>query len=150
MERLADLMIAHPAARMQDLAQLMGRTHVWVSIAKNSDCFKDYWAKRSEAHSEAVTADIKAKGFAVAEMALDALGDKLEKESSVMTTETLLSVVDVTMKRIAPAPSIQAPQLNVNLGLVTADQLAQARERMRKQESPVIELKPEKVLDDAG
>lgn len=150
MERLADHMIANPAARMTELAKLMGRTLVWVSIAKNSDCFKDYWAVRSKAHSEAVTADIKAKGFAVAEMALEALSEKLELQAQTMTVETLLSVVDTTLKRLTPGNIGAGPQINLNLGLATPEQLAEARERMRRMESPVIELRPTTEAESAS
>ena len=150
MERLADYMIAYPGARMTELAKLMDRTLVWVSIAKNSDCFKDYWAVRSKAHSEAVTADIKAKGFAVAEMALEALSDKLETQAPTMTVETLLSVVDTTLKRVTPGNIGPGPQINLNLGLVTPEQLAAARERMRRIESPVIDLQPDVEVKDAS
>lgn len=148
MERLADLMIAYPEARLKELAQLFGRSATWLSIAKNSDVFKDYWRVRSEQHSLGVTGDIKSKAFAAVELALDNLNEKLETMGDQMTADTLLQIVDVNTKRFAPtAVPQQAPQINFNLGLVTADQLAEARAKLRQAPMPQIALQPEEQGD---
>lgn len=153
-ERLADLMIAHPDHTLQQIAAKLNKTPAWVSVIKNSDAFIDYWRKRSGVHSQEVTNGIKAKGYAAAELALDKLTEKLEgPEADLMTTETLLNVVDVTMRRFGyDSSKNQPPVFNFNLGSVTPEQLAAARARLR-QTGEVQELKalpsPDEVVDDS-
>jgi hypothetical protein len=130
-------MIAYPEATLGELAAALQKTPSWISSVKNSDMFVDYWRRRSQDHSDAVTRDVKAKGLATAEMALEHLHKKLESpDALLLTTETLLNVVDVTMKRFGydNGPASKAPAINVNLGLVTAEQLAEARAKLRKAE----------------
>lgn len=149
-ERLADEMIAHPEMKLGEIARKLNRSQTWVSIVKNSDTFKDYWARRSAGHSEAVTQDIKDKGFAAAELALDHLNQKLESQGELMPVETLLNVIDTTMKRFNyQGAQQQAPTFNFNIGTVTADQLAAARARLRRVDEP-IEVKALPVPPTSG
>ena len=144
MERLADLLIANPELSQNEIAEKMGRSPTWLSIVKNSDTFQDYWRERSNAHSEMMSMGIKAKAFAATERALDALNIQLELGAETMQTSTLLEVIDITQKRFGYGPEAQnAPQINFNLGLVTPEQLAEARKKLRTvQEAQIIELKP--------
>lgn len=147
-ERLADYMIAFPEATLGEIAAALQKTPSWISTVKNSDVFIDYWMRRSREHSKAVTRDVKAKGLATAELAIEQLHRKLESpEAQLLTTETLLNVVDVTMKRFGYGNDAisKAPAINVNLGLVTAEQLAEARAKLRKAEE-IIEIEPVKAL----
>jgi hypothetical protein len=139
-ERLADLMIARPDITLGEIARLLNKSQVWISIVKNSDVFQDYWHRRSLEHSAVVTHEVKAKGFAATELALDAILAKLEfPEANGLTTETLLDIVDVNMKRFGYAPSggPSPPVINFNLGAVTPEQLAEARERLRARDGAV-------------
>jgi hypothetical protein len=153
-ERLADLMIAHPEATLGEIARVLGRTSQWVSTVKNSDTFIDYWCKRSAEHSREVTQGIKAKGFAAAELALDHLNNKLGgPEGDLFTPDTLLQVIDTTMKRFGyDNAKNQAPVFNFNMGTVTPEQLAEAREKLRRT-NEITELKalpaPEAKPDDS-
>lgn len=132
-ERLADIMIANPHATLGEIATALGKSQAWISIVKNSDVFVDYWRQRSGAHSSEVTNGIKAKGFAAAELALEHIHQRLEEPSAaLLPIDTLLNVVDVNMKRFGYDSEAQrAPVLNINLGGVTPEQLAEARQRLR-------------------
>lgn len=147
MERLADLLIAHPEKRMMEIAKMMGRTYVWVSSVRNSDTFKDYWRMRSENHSDAVTLGIKEKSFAAAEMALDNILEKAAShaDAGILTIQQSLDIFDMTMKRFAPNtldPDVKSGSTTINnyVGLVSPEQLATAREKLRKSDEPVISL----------
>lgn len=147
-ERLADALIAFPEKRLTDIAKMMNCSLPWLSIVKNSDVFKDYWTLRSEAHSEAVTAGIKEKSFAVAEMCLENLSEKVAErmDAGIMTISESLDVFDTMLKRFGPAaggPGTAPVNLNLNLGLVTQEQLASAREKMRK----VVDIEPVQQLE---
>ena len=142
-ERLADLMIANPHVTLGELAIALGRSQVWISIVKNSDVFIDYWRERSKAHSQAVTDEIKAKGFAAAELALDHIHQRLaEPAGALLPIDTLLNVVDVNMKRFGYSAENKAPTFNFTLGAVTPEQLAEARAKLRPISEPVdVEVK---------
>ena len=75
-EALADLMITEPHLSLGDYAKRLGFTLTWLSVVKNSDSFKDYFAIRRKVHGESLTTGIKEKAAAIAEMSLDIiLGD---------------------------------------------------------------------------
>ena len=143
-ERLADLMIAHPHATLGEIARHLGKSQAWISIVKNSDVFVDYWKRRSGEHSAAVTDGVKNKGFAAAELALDHLLAKLDApEATLMPAETLLSIVDINMKRFGYDNTAQRPPVfNFNLGAATPEQLAEARQRLRSQPITDVESTP--------
>lgn len=139
-ERFADWLIANPSLQLKDAAKEFGVTLPWLSTVKNSDAFIDYFRERSRAHSNAII-DLKAKALGVADMALDHLGERVANEGALMTTGQLLEIVDTTMKRTAESSPQSATQVNVNV--VAADTLAEARAAMRAPKSgAVIELKP--------
>lgn len=134
-ERLADLMIANPHCTLGELARALDKSPAWISIVKNSDAFIDYWRRRSDAHSLAVTDDIATKMRANVDLANEALNLKLSTQSELMTVETLLDVIDINTKRLGyGANPAQAPTFNFNLGAVTPEQLAEARAKLRARE----------------
>lgn len=149
MERLADLLIAEPGIQNNELAKRMSKSYVWISIVKNSDVFLDYWKLRSQSHSEAVTAGIKEKTFALAEMALETMCEKVEekREAGILTLQESLDVYDVALKRFGyggkPGGDNQ-PSNNttviINQGLVNPEQLARAREKLRATEATAVEV----------
>jgi hypothetical protein len=140
-ERFADLLIAKPEATLTALAAELNCSLAWLSTIKNSDVFKDYWARRSGDASKVILGDIRAKAAASAEMALDIINDKLAAEGPGCGQDIpmgqLLDIVDTSMKRFgydqaggSKAPA--GPSININLGTVKPEELALARERMRQ------------------
>lgn len=136
-ERLADWMILNPDKTLKMAAKDFNVSHAYISIIKNSDSFKVYWAERSSAHSDALTADLISKTGAVAEMALDELMGKLAHEP--LSAPFLLQTADTALRRLGygvaskQAPeSPQAGQVSVNISVVSGEALAAAREKMRK------------------
>lgn len=133
-ERLADYMLAFPYATLQEIAREFDKSPSWISIVKNSDVFQDYWRKRSGMHSSTLTDEIKAKAFAATEVALEKINEKLNDPaaSSLMTTETLLQVVDTTMRRFGyNNEHNNGPNITLNLGAVSPQQLESARQKLR-------------------
>lgn len=148
-ERLAEAMIAHPEKKLKEIAVEFKVTPQWIYMLKNSDVFMDYWNRRSAEHGKAVTASITAKGFAVSELALDLIAERLETQGEVMSTAQLLDVVDVNMKRFNYNSDKKGsgPVINMNFGgLVTAPQLEEARALMRAKTSQVIEAQPSPAI----
>lgn len=131
-ERLADWMIANPHLSMKDAALAFGKSHYWILQLKNSDTFQRFWRERSGAASVEFVGGIKSKAFAAAEASLDLLNDKLEEAPQSFTVNGLLDVVDTTMKRFGYEPPARpGATVNVNVGLVSPQELQEARARMR-------------------
>jgi hypothetical protein len=139
-ERLADWMLANPQLTLGDAAKHFGCTRAWLSVVKNSDCFRIYWATRSGDYSEALVEKstdmlmgIAEKTAGVTEMALDALAARLETTAEVMTTDHLIDITQMGHKALGYAAKAnqQSPTVNVNIstGLVSAADLERAREK---------------------
>ena len=145
-ERLADSLIANPQLTLGEIAAQFGCTQAWLSTIKNSDVFKEYWTRRSNEASKDLLGELRSKGMAAAEMAVDALNRRLELEADSLPIPTLLEVADISMKRFgydSGGKKCQAPTVNnFNLGVVTPTELAEARARMRALRSEVLEALP--------
>jgi len=145
-ERLADSLIANPQLTLGEIAAQFGCTQAWLSTIKNSDVFKEYWTRRSNEASKDLLGELRSKGMAAAEMAVDALNRRLELEADSLPIPTLLEVADISMKRFgydSGGKKGQAPTVNnFNLGVVTPTELAEARARMRALRSEVLEALP--------
>lgn len=136
-ERLLDALIAEPEVSLGELAKRFGVTQAWLSTVKNSDAFVDEFRRRSSAHSEALLGGLQAKTRAVAEMAVDELARRLEHEAQVLPFPIVLETAETMLKRsgFGESKSAPTPNLQVNVGVVTQSELAEARSAMR-------ELKP--------
>jgi len=139
-ERLADWMLANPHLSMGDAAKHFDVTRTWLSIVKNSDCFKIYWATRSGEFSNVLTEkvtdsiiDLRTKTAAVTELALDELSRRLDGAPEAIPMDTLLDVSQMGLKALgygakaaSPSPTVN---VNISTGLVSAEDLANARKR---------------------
>lgn len=142
-ERLADAMIARPEATLTEIAADFKITLPWLSTIRNSDVFKEYFARRSAETSKELIGNLRAKGFAAAEMALDAINEKVSNEGTTIPLPQLLEVVDVNMKRFGYDSGKKTPgpttNVNFNIGMVSAPELAEARQRMRQLRFDAVE-----------
>lgn len=139
-ERLADWMLANPELTLGDAAQHFQCSRSHLSIIKNSDAFRIYWATRSGDYSNALTersvdilVGIKEKTAAVTEMALDELARRLDTAGEVMSMDHLLDISKMGHKALGYTAQAnqQSPTVNVNIatGLVSAADLERAREK---------------------
>lgn len=79
-ETLALAMVANPGISNGELARRYGRSEVWISIVRNSDCFRLRINELFEAAEDEVIADIPTKLRVVADMALDRVTENLVSE----------------------------------------------------------------------
>lgn len=144
-ERLADWMIANPQKKLSDAALEFDCSVSWISIVKNSDSFKAFFAERSAGASDVILGGIKDRLAAVAEQTLELVEDRLDRNGMVMPYDELLSTSSMALKALGygiasksapPAPS----QVNVNI--VTPELLAEARARRAAQLAGGQELPP--------
>lgn len=140
-QRLADWLIANPTKTNKEAAEVFDVSESWLSTVKNCDAFQDYFQELSRAHSHAVSDHLAAKTRAVAEMALDELGRRIEKDATVLPFESIKDTADTMLKRAGYGEArASANPVTVNVGLVTRGDLEALRAQMRKETKP-IELK---------
>lgn len=139
-ERLADWMLANPGARLTDAAKYFNKTLTWVSIVKNSDAFKHYYAARSASYSTKVEdgsvlmiMGVAEKNAALAELALDNLIDRVSTQGCLLSVEQLSEIADAGLKRMGYGANknSQPPQIQVGVSVaVDREDLARAREKV--------------------
>lgn len=149
-EALADLMITEPQLSLGDIAKRLGFTLTWISVVKNSDSFKDYYAIRRKLHSDSLTLGIKEKAAAIAELSLDVLLTDTETKiaAGAMSASEARENLDLVAKRFGfdgtIAPQKNTPPVVLNVGMVTSEALAEARERLRGASVPSVPLVEDK------
>ena len=133
-EELLEFILANPRASGAEVAFYFGVTEAWVSTVKNTDAFRELWAQRRAEHFSRVSTGVAEKLTTLAEVTLDALTDKIEKDkrSGEVQYTTLKEVSEMTLKSLGfgakPAAQVNAPVVNVNNYVVDKDTLARARE----------------------
>lgn len=139
-EELLEFMIANPRASLQETSMFFNVSISWISIVKNSDAFKELWAKRRPEHFSRVSAGVSERLTALTEVTLDALTNKVEQETAAgsISIASLKEVGEMALKSMGfgnkgvPVPFPMA-QTNVqNNFFVDRDTLARAREAKAK------------------
>ena len=134
---LAVWLIANPTATNAETAKHFKVTEPWLSTVKNSDAFREYFDRVHAEHAKVVLQPIQDKLMATADAALGHIQNKVTKDGATMEVHTLLSVTDTLLKRAGvgeakqPIGSNNPSQININLGLVSREQLEEARQAMR-------------------
>jgi len=136
-ELIALAIINNPGITSGELARRFGRSETWISIVRNSDCFRLRMAELLDAAEDTVIADIPTKLRVVADMALDRVAENLvqEKASPSFALNSLREALDALgYKQRTPAGAIPAvgtiAQQN-NFFVASREQLETARQRLQ-------------------
>lgn len=131
-EELLEFILAHPRASLQEASLFFNVSISWISIVKNTDAFRELWAKRRGEHFSRVSATVSERVTALAEITVDKLTQKVELDPDVSIAQ-LKEVGDLALKALGFGVS-RANNLNINTGpqqnntfLIDKDTLAQAR-----------------------
>lgn len=153
-EELLEYTIANPRASLQEAALFFNVTISWLSIVKNSDAFKEMWAKRRPEHFSRISAGVSERITALAEVSLDALTNRVEKDvrEGTATIGSLRESADLALKAMgfgnkgvnSPLVIGQTNVQNTTNVFVDKDTLARAREAKAKLQK-TIELECESV-----
>jgi hypothetical protein len=148
-EELIDFMLAQPRAGLKETSEFFGVSMSWLSIVKNSDAFQNEWDKRRAEHSSAVSVSIVERVEALAEVALETMTEKLEREGAAVGLTTLREISETALKSLGFGQRSNVPAQNANnitnnnMIVVDRETLARAREaRTRMQlnnETPSLE-----------
>lgn len=153
-EAIVDDMLAFPTDTLKQRSARLNYTVSWLSIVINSDAFKAMYEQRRANFKERLDSSIAHKTAEVANRALDALLETMEKKRDKLPFEALTDLTDRTLERLGYGvkPKTSAPQVNVSIGLppVSREQLEAARSALRSSEAArVIEHEPIKQITDS-
>lgn len=131
-QRLADWLICNPTATNREASLHFKVTESWLSTVKNSDAFQDYFQEISKAVSASVFASVREKTLAVADQSLAKIQEQLDGPT-VIPLGALVDIADMALKRTGHGEGkANGPAIQVNVGLVTKDQLEASRLKMRE------------------
>jgi hypothetical protein len=133
-DAIIDFLLENPAAPLRLCAAHFGVTQPWLSTVIHSDLFQARYAERRETIEAQIAADIPTKLRAVADTALERLGEFLDRTED---EAFVLSAFDKVMHRLgyasAPPPAIAGQVGQQNVFMLDADTLQQLRARITSQ-----------------
>lgn len=136
-EALLNYMLANPTMKVSEVARACGVSYSWASIVVHSDAFQARLRQRQDEIFNAHVQPLHEKMVGVAHMAVDKLGEQLEKSTD---PDYILNVSDKILHRLGFAPkatpvAIAPPSTTINQinigGEVDATVLARAQEARR-------------------
>jgi len=136
--RLADWLIVNAGKKkLKEAAEEFNVSQSWLSSVIHSDAFQDYFQRLSNSHSEALLVGVREKAIATADSAVSEIQRRLEVSAETIPLNQLLDISDVLLKRTGHGePKGQPTQVNVAVGLVSKEELQEARLRMRERQAP--------------
>lgn len=151
-EELMDFMMAQPRAGLREAADYFDVSMSWLSTVKNSDAFQEAWAVRRGLHSSAIDQGIRERVEGLAEVTIETMTRKIEKEGESMGLSTLREVSETALKSLgfgqknANANTLPQGQGNTtihgNVVMIDRNVLAEARATREKlQRQNAVEFK---------
>ncbi len=129
-------MLQNPAASGREAAAHFGVTPVWISIVKHSPVFRAEFDRRREMISQAITADIVGRATALAELSLDTLNERIERDRDSMPLGQVRATAELMLRMLGYGATqgrgASPSSVTVKVGHVDAKLLEAAREKMRK------------------
>lgn len=151
-EELIDFMLAQPRAGLKEAADYFDVSMSWLSTVKNSDAFQEKWAERRGLHSSAVSQGIRERVEGLAEVTMETLTRRIEKEGESMGLSTLREVSETALKSLGfgqrnanvnvPLQGQGNMTVNGNVVMIDRNVLAEARAtRAKLQQQNAVEFK---------
>jgi hypothetical protein len=118
-KQLALYMIAHPGKTNAEIGKRFGYNATYISIVKNSDAFKAFYAGLYDKQFNQLQPIVDATN-AMTDMALEHLNHKLETIGAELSVNELKEIADMGLKRLGfgALKTTQAPTVNVGVSVV--------------------------------
>jgi hypothetical protein len=135
-DTIIDHLLANPGATYGEIAEVLGRGQVWISMVMRSDAFQAHYAQRrvvvNEAIRDSVADKIAEVAIASADLTLRHMKENPQGLGFNQKVDTLIQASKALGFGLAPP----APAAQVNIGtntvmLASRDQIDKARERLR-------------------
>lgn len=137
---IADYMLAYPSATNAEIATALNRAANTISLIRNTDLFRAYFAARRKEWEERHDFGIRKKLHAAADLGLDILLETMTNKRSSIPISQTTTIVTSALDRLGYAPqSGPSTQINVQandqsrvvVAPVTVDRLEEARSVLR-------------------
>jgi len=141
-QRLADWLILNGTTKgwNERASKEFNVTQAWISTVVHSDAFQDYYQELNGQHSQALLHSVREKALGAADQAISEIQKRLDEKGADLPYESLLQTADLMMKRTGHGePGVQQ-NLQVNIGLVTREELEVHRTRLRERAPTVPRL----------
>lgn len=129
-EAIADMMLAHPMATQNEIAEMLGYTASWLSTVVNSDTFKAYFRERRSEWNTELAETAHTRALEVGIKALDKTEEALEAGEIDPVTVFEKALKSAGMGGSRGDGAQNNTQVN-NYYTATPDELEAARARMR-------------------
>lgn len=152
-EELVEFMIANPRAGLKETSLYFNVSMAWISTITHTDAFRELWNKRRGEHFDNVSMGVSSRVTALAEVTVNALTEKIEKEikADTITIDTLKEVSETALKALGFGGKGNSAVIHNNFGdttqnnvFIDKETLAKAREARRKLQ---LEAKEEKIIE---
>lgn len=146
---IADWMLRNPGGTLPECAASLGRAVNTISMIKNSDMFKEYYAKRRREWEERHDYALRDRLTKVATLGLDIMLDTMEKKRDSVPLKLTTEVVTSALDRLGYSPNAPQTQITVQangsqvlVAPVTVDRLEEARQVLRMAQQKRSEAPP--------
>ena len=102
--QLIDWWIANPRPSGREAAAHFGKSEAWISLVKNSPIFRAEFEKRRERISQTFEDRIVGKATAVAEISLEMMSERLERDYDTMPLGQVIKTVAFATKMLGYGP----------------------------------------------
>jgi len=133
-QRLADWLILNGTTKgwNERASKEFNVTQAWISTVVHSDAFQDYYQELNGQHSQALLHSVREKALGAADQAISEIQKRLDEKGADLPYESLLQTADLMMKRTGHGDGPAQPaNVQVNIGLVTREELEHHRARLR-------------------
>lgn len=159
-EELLEFLLANPRASLAEISIYFNATPSWISIVKNSDAFREVWAKRRSEHFDRVSISVSDRVTALADVTIDALTVKMEKHiaADTATIEQLKEVGDMALKALgfgAKGNNINirtdvSATTNVFVDKATLERAREARRIIQREEILSLTAEETEIIEIEG
>lgn len=141
-EAIIDDMLIFPLSTNKERGARLGYSEQAIMMLTNSDMFKAAYAERRADLSSRINDSIAMKMAAVADLGLTVMKESLETKRTAIPFRDLSAANDSMLQRLGYGAPMSAPSANVQVNVngapqsaVTPELLAQARAKLRANES---------------
>ena len=144
---ISDWMIEHPGGKLTDCALALNRSYNTIILIAGTDLFRDFHAQRMAEYRRTHDFALAHKLTAVAEEALDLTLATLKKKGDQVPLANLVEITSSSLEKLGYGAKPTQPSVVVNnnqqvIVPVSASELVEAREALRRSEQRRIEQEP--------
>ena len=146
-ESILDWELENPDKNLGECAREFRVSETWLSIIRNSDVYREYAALRRKDHNENVSKSIIERVEDVADLSLEVLHERIEKERETIGLKIVTQTCELALKSLGfgQRSDSKETQVNVTIGNIDPSLLERARNKMKLINDENIQLPPPEI-----